>query len=89
MLTHRNSTIILDAIACGKQVVTMNFDVMPSSYSKGHFNGFALESDSPDHCLHNLTRPVNLPDDYDDKARKHILLGNASRRIVDYIVSLV
>lgn len=87
VLTHRNSTAILDAIACGKQTVIMNLDVLPSFYLKGYFGDFALESDSVDHCLYNLNKITELPIEYENEARKYIYLGNASHRMLHYVLS--
>ncbi len=89
VLTHRNSTTVLDGIACGKPVVLMNFGKHNKScYSKGYFKDFALESDSPDHCVHNLKSEVTVEESgYQDRAREFIALGNASSRIVDNILT--
>jgi len=89
VLTHRNSTTVLDGIACGKPVVLMNFGKYDKSYyNKGYFKDFALESDSPDHCIHNLKSKVIVKESgYQDRAREFIALGNASLRIIDNILS--
>lgn len=90
VLTHKNSTVILDAIACGKQSVTMNLGVLPSAYPEGYFGKFVVESESPDHCLSVLNESiVSLPHYYETSASEHILLGNASKRMTDYVMSLV
>lgn len=88
VLTHRNSTAVLDALACGKKAVLMNFLKWDKSYyHRDYFAPFAVESESPDHCLHNLTCDDDVDlDDYVDKAKPYIFLGNASARVADCVL---
>lgn len=83
VLTHRNSTTVLDAIACGKQSVLMS---QTSSYPVGYFGKFADEVSSMTEYVKCLSTPSVDIEDYYHKARKYILLGNASQRIIDYII---
>lgn len=90
VLTHRNSTSVLDAIACGKQSVLMDF--LGDDYSHfppGYFGNFATESNNADHCLRNLLRPTVQITDYVDKAKPFISLENASKTIVDCMYNVV
>jgi len=82
VLTHRNSTTVLDAIACHKSVVLMDTVEEDRAYFKrGHFGEFALESDILDQIQSNLKSDYKEPADYTAKAKKYIYLGNASERI--------
>jgi len=83
VLTHRNSTVVLDAIACGKISVLINFlDTLQSQFRRHYFEGFALESRSVAKCSEYLkpSKPLNTKD-YVSRARPHIYLGSASNRI--------
>lgn len=86
VLTHRNSTTVLDAIACRKPVVLMNFDgVSQSCYPEGHFGPFARESHSRSECelwLKDNRLPIA---NYDEKASRYVVLGDASDRITSII----
>lgn len=83
VLTHRNSTVVLDSIACGKQVVLMNLDVYPSYYPKGYFGSFAIESNSLSNCVRNLEKDYEIEDvgQYMREAEPYVILGDASCRI--------
>ena len=82
VLTHRNSTTVLDAIACGKMTVLMNFREKDKSFfPRDYFGEFAQESDWPSRCMTNLKSNVTEISDYEEKARPYIYLGNASKRI--------
>jgi len=87
VLTHRNSTTMLDAIACGKISVLMNFtDGLQSHYRRSHFGEFALESYNEEHCKNHLKsiNALNL-DNYHERAKDHVYLGDSSTRILKAI----
>ncbi len=88
VLTHRNSTVVLDAIAHGKETVLVNFIRNSSHYQRGYFGKFARESDSPSQCIKLLSdessEPV-LDEEYVNKAKEYIHLGSASERILSII----
>jgi len=84
VLTHRDSTVVLDGIAHGKSVVLLNND--RSFFPRGHFGDFAEETKSMEDCLNVLKSPSKENDTtYENKAKKHIFLGNASSRILDIL----
>ncbi len=85
VLTHRNSTTVLDAIAHGKITVLMNFEKEDwSVYNKEYFGDFALESETPHQCFDNVISDEVLDlDDYIERARRYVYLGDASQRVVD------
>lgn len=86
VLTHRNSTVILDAIACHVSVVLLNFDSLKNSfYPKEYFSEFAVESTTSENCVANLLSKSHEILDYEIKAKKHILLGDATSRILNVI----
>jgi hypothetical protein len=84
VLTHRNSTVVLDAMACSKRVVLMNFGGS-SYYRRGYFAPFALESSNFDECMSNLAKEPKAISDYKKKARLHLALEGASNRIEQLI----
>ena len=87
VLTHRNSTSVLDAIACRKPVVLMNFGILLSYYKKGYFGDLAIESGYLGGCVENLTTKQEVSEyNYIERARPYIYLGNASRRIERIII---
>jgi len=97
VLTHRNSTVILDAIANGKITVLMNFlgpdkIKIRSSYPRGKYNEFTLESYNKDHLINNLNSNIeidikdNIDGTYIKRANNYIRLGNASKRIMNCIM---
>ena len=84
VLTHRNSTVVLDAIACRKQVVLMNFSG-DSYYRTGHFAPFAVESSNFEECMRNLAKEPEVILDYEKRARSHLALEGASKKIEQLI----
>jgi len=86
VLTHRDSTVVLDAIAHGKLTVLMNFDDEKVFFNRGYFGDFAVESSSAKNCFTHLQSDLYLRyNDYIKKVKKYIYLGNASRRILDIL----
>lgn len=83
VLTHRNSTMVLDGIACRKRIVLM--PKCDSCYARGYFEPFAIEADSFADVKKNLTTDFDQIDEYDTKARPHVVLGGASERIEQII----
>lgn len=82
VLTHRNSTVVLDGIACRKLVVLMNFmGHDDSAYPMGYFKGFAIESTTPFHCMENLGVVWQFPEKTTDEAKSFLVFGHASERI--------
>jgi hypothetical protein len=102
VLTHRNSTTVLDAIAHGKLSVLANFErqnareddealnarpFLTSFFPRDHFGEFALESVTHDICKENLKKEVRLStENYIERAKKYIYLGNASERLARSIM---
>lgn len=84
VLTHRNSTVVLDAIACRKRVVLMNFDDS-AHYPKGYFGPFADENSNLDECLQNLAKEPEVIPDYENQARSHVVLEGATAHIEQLI----
>jgi len=86
VITHRDSTTVLDAIACGKPSVLLNF-VGSSFFPKGYFEEFAIECDTSYECKKALMQSVLIEyTDYVNRARPYIYLGNASARIAALLV---
>ena len=86
VLTSRNSTVILDAIAHHKPVVLMDFPEYDACFfERGYFKNFALESDTKAHLLDNLSAEIKTKRADYTNARKHIYLGDASNRIEEYM----
>jgi hypothetical protein len=84
VLTHRNSTVVLDGIACRKRIVLMNFRDK-SYYPREYFAPFALESSNFEECVSNLAKEPEVISDYEKKARPHVVLEGASTRIEQVI----
>ena len=88
VLTHRNSTAVIDAIACGKPSVFVDFRGQDRSFFKrGHFGPFGIECDSPIDCISKVSANTKLPFDvnsaeYSVAAAAYLQVGNASERIV-------
>lgn len=87
VITHRNSTSVLDSIACDKSCVLLDFDD-PAFFPRDYFYPFAIESDSPKglfDAVENINQPVsdgfNSMGDFFHEAKKFIYLGNSSARI--------
>lgn len=87
VLTSRNSTVVLDAIAHQKPVVLMDFPEYDACFFKrGYFGEFALESETKSHLVDNLLIDTKIKrTDYVSKSKEHIFLGDASSRIVECI----
>ena len=85
VITHRNSTTVLDAIAAYKPIHLLNCRELSSCYPKGYFSPFAKEYDTIDQLVEGLDEPVNEIKDYEAKSKNYIYLGNASERIADLI----
>lgn len=82
VLTHRNSTVVLDAIACQKNCVLVNFAGFDSFYPKNYFREFAIECNNISECIEVLKKEcvINTKSTSD-----FIMLGNASKRISSII----
>ncbi len=89
VVASRNSTVVLDAIVCGKPTVFTEFPNCDSAYFfRGTFGKFGLESDDRKHFMENILSDYHVPEkDYEELARRHIRLGNASKRIVQILES--
>lgn len=86
VLTHRDSTTVLDAIACGKPSVLMNFHGFNSFFSRGHFGKFATETVSYEDCVAKIKVDRELDySDYVDRAKEYLVLGEAGVRIKEAI----
>lgn len=87
VITHRNSTTVLDAIACGKKIILTNFLGQDKSFfPRGYFGDFAVENNWPKDCF--AATEVDYYIDYagyTERAKAHIYLGNSSQRIVDIL----
>lgn len=83
VLTHKNSTTVLDGIACKKVVVLTNFTGYKNSFYKNHyFRSFAYECLSPSHCERTLKTDIRFSD---DDPSDFILPGNATNNIINII----
>lgn len=88
VLTHRDSTTVLDAIACGKKSFLINFKNQHRSFYKaGYFSNFAVENGWPDECKDRIQSYVagELPDNYEMLSKPYLYLGNSSERILAII----
>lgn len=86
VLTSRNSTIILDAMAHHKPVVLMDFPEYDACFfQRGYFDNFALESETKSHLVSNLSADIKIKRTNYMHTREHIYLGNASARIIECI----
>lgn len=83
VISHRNSGTVLDAIACGKRAVLMNFEGgLASSYPRGYFGEMALESSNEEDLIINLNAgSLEYNDEYIATAKPYIHLGSASERL--------
>ena len=88
VLTHRNSTTVLDAIACGKMSVLVNFtDALQSSFKRHYFEEFATENYNSTQCIESLKSHKKLQyANYINRAKPYIYLGNCSGRIQKLIL---
>lgn len=87
ILTSRNSTVILDAIAHQKSTVLMDFPENDVCFFKrGYFGDFAKESKDRRHLISNLEEPKTfVRQGFAVKAKPYIYLGNASERIAKLV----
>jgi len=86
VLTSRNSTVVLDAIAYQKQIVLIDLpDYDRCFFERGYFEDFALESTTKMNILDNLLSDIKTIKSYIDMSKKHIYLGDSTKRIVDKI----
>lgn len=84
VIAARHSTSVLDAIAHRKPVLLTNvIDSGREFFPRGYFGNFARESTSKKEFLNNASADSLFNgNDYVQKAKKHVFLGNASTRIV-------
>lgn len=87
VLTSRNSTVVLDAIAHQKPVVLVDLPETDACFFKrGYFGNFAKESNNRKHLISNLEKSNTFSrNDYNIKAKPYIYLGNASERIAKLV----
>jgi len=87
VLTHRDSTTIMDAIACGKPSILLNFKGIRSIFPKGYFGDLAFDCETLEECRSALvSTPFEVNEYYAQKAKPHLYLGNASARIAALLV---
>ncbi len=89
VLTHRNSTTVLDAISCGKvAMLTDSICHDRSFFNPGYFGEFAVECRTKDDCVEAVMKlqdkKIQL-DGYEHRAKPYLWIGNASNRIADII----
>ena len=85
----RNSTVVIDSIACKKHVLLMDFLYTDRSfYPREYFNNFATENDNATDLLNNISN-TKIIVDYEKHASNHILLGNSSERIMSVLSNVV
>lgn len=84
VITHRDSTTVLDAIALHKHVVLINFpDTMPSAFPAKYFYPFASETSNLTECIDCLRKTNETITDYEQKSRAHIFLGESSKHVIE------
>lgn len=96
VLTHRNSTCVIDAISLRRPCALIDLEDMDwmrfseqfvgwSYFPRNYFCEFAKESSDASECFNNVketgTYPTLNEQDYIKKAKKYICLGEASKRI--------
>ncbi len=80
VLTHRNSTTVIDAIACRKLSILINHGPYDASFfRRGYFGQFALEINTPDDIVSAGT--LEIGDDYIQKAEPYICLEPSAPKI--------
>jgi len=90
VITSRNSTSVLDALACRKSVVLTDINDTESFFSRFYFEDFALESSNIYEFKNHLNSECKINDDnYVQRAKKYIYLGDASSRIVELISNVM
>lgn len=84
VITHRNSTAVLDAIAASRKTVLMNLcGTYPSAYKTGYFGDLAVEPNNIKECFGALESDLSVSlESYRLRTKPYIFLGNASRRIM-------
>lgn len=88
VIASRNSTVVLDAIAHGKMVVLTDLKLNDVCYFKrGYFKEFAVESEDAKDFFDNVLQSNKMINDinYQSRANRYIMLGNATSRIIDLI----
>lgn len=86
IITHRNSTVVLDGIASKKQVCLINFTDYDNSYFKmNYFGEFALESSNKEELIKNILSPNTEIYDYNNKCQNYIKLEKSSQLILGII----
>ncbi len=86
VIASRDSTSVLDAIAHRKIVALTDIRDTKSFFSKGHFGEFALESKNKQEFIRHANSDYKLKgNNYVQRAKKHVYLGDASTRIVELI----
>ncbi|MHA2279447.1 MAG: hypothetical protein ACXAC5_00950 [Promethearchaeota archaeon] len=88
ILTSRNSTVVLDAIAHQKPVVLTDFpETDVCFFERGYFGDFAVESKNRRNLIDNLLSVTPLSrNGYSYRARPYIYLGDASNRVTELIM---
>lgn len=85
LITHRNSSSVLDAIACKKHSLLMNFGGFSSAYSRGYFGEFATEFDDMSALKQYVGSASVLRGKTNTNPKQHLVIGNATHRILDLI----
>lgn len=89
IMTSRNSTSVLDVIACGKKVILVDLPQFDRSHFKcGYFGNFVLESRTKKELCKHISRYYEtriVDEEYIKNAKKYIHLNDAGSRVLNLI----
>lgn len=90
VITSRDSTSVLDAIAHRKMVVLTDNPDTKSFFLKNHFGEFARENENKQEFIKQTNTDYRFKgNNYVQRARKYVYLGDASTRIVEFMYNVL
>lgn len=89
VLCSRDSTLILDALACNRIPIVMDYNTSYTrTFPKGFFGKCVVESDSIQDLHYNLKQASTIQASKEE-IKQHIYLENASSRVLDSVLGIL
>jgi hypothetical protein len=88
VLCHRDSSVVVDSMACGKPPIILDRSKVPRTFPKGFFGACAVELESLLELPAHFSK-ARLLDVRSSDVGKYVRLGDASQLVLKAISSII